>query len=202
MIDVEINRKDAARVENILRSMPGGAKKAYAAAARRALSYTKTQAFKEVKKVYAVKSGDLRSNTATRVQNPSAGQLTGFIHFSGVKIPLYQFNVKPSYPSGQKVRAGLMKGSWTLFEDAFIAQMNSGHIGIFERTGEQGIEARVRKYGKNKHTEKVEQIMGLSGAQMVGNEEIIEKLSKDTQEKLLERLDHEIERILNGYGGR
>ena len=81
----------------------------------------------------------------------------------------------------------MLKGSWTVFEDAFIAQMNSGHIGIFEREG----SARLP----------ISQFMGLSGAQMVGNDEIIEKMTQSAQEKVNERVEHEINRILNGYGG-
>ena len=74
-----------------------------------------------------------------------------------------------------------------MFEDAFIAQMNSGHIGIFEREG----SARLP----------ISQFMGLSGAQMVGNDEIVEKVTQSAQEKVSERVKHEIDRILNGYGG-
>ena len=67
-----------------------------------------------------------------------------------------------------------MKGSWTEFEHAFIAQMNSGHIGIFERTTSKRLP--------------IEEIMGLSGAQMVQNEVIIDQLSEEAQEKVNERV--------------
>ena len=36
---------------------------------------------------------------------------------------------------------------------------------------------------------------------MIENEVIIDQLIKEAQEKVDERLNHEIERILNGYGG-
>ena len=36
---------------------------------------------------------------------------------------------------------------------------------------------------------------------MVKNEVIMEKLTQEAQEKVDERLKHEIDRILNGHGG-
>ena len=45
------------------------------------------------------------------------------------------------------------------------------------------------------------QIMGLSGAQMIQNAEVTDRLSEDAQKKFEQRVEHEIDRILNGYGG-
>lgn len=42
--------------------------------------------------------------------------------------------------------------------------------------------------------------MGLAAAQMVKNEKIVSAVEKDAQELVSKRLEHEIERILNGYG--
>ncbi len=200
---IEISVEDMKKAQKLLAGIPKGAERAFSNAINRGLSHTRTQAFKEAKSVYAVKQSQLNGATVTRMQKASAGSLTGYIEFSGVKIPLYQFNVSHS-GSGKKVRAGLKKGSWTAFDHAFVAQMKSGHIGIFERTGKQGIEDRLNRQKvkkPNRHTEKISEIMGLSGAQMVGNEEIVEKLTKAAQEKVNERVEHEINRILNGYGG-
>ena len=47
----------------------------------------------------------------------------------------------------------------------------------------------------------IEEKMGLSAAQMVGNEDIIDGLEKEAQELVNERIIHEMNRILNGYGG-
>jgi len=183
---IEISVEEMQKAQKLLAGIPKGTERAFSSAINRGLSYAKTQALREVRQVYAVKQSQFNNATVTRVQNASAGRLTGYIAFSGVKIPLYQFNVSHS-SGGKKVRAGLKKGSWTAFEHAFVAQMQNGHIGIFERVGNERIP--------------IEEIMGLSGAQMVGNGEIVEKLTKAVQEKVNERVEHEINRILNGYGG-
>ncbi len=185
---IEISEETIDRVEQILAGVPRGAQRAVTNAINRALSSTKTQAFRKARQVYAVKQGDLSGATVTRVQRASTGGVAGYISFSGVKLPLYKFNVSPDVPLKSKyVKAGLKKGSWTLFQDAFIAQMDSGHIGMFERETSKRLP--------------ITQIMGLSGAQMIGNREIIEDLSREAQKKVNERLEHEIDRLLNGYGG-
>ena len=183
---IEISVEEMKRAQQLFAGIPKGTERAFSNAINRAVSHTKTQAFKEIKRVYAVKQGQLNGATVTRVQKASTGSLTGFVVFSGVKIPLYQFNVSHN-SSGKNIRAGLKKGSWTAFEHAFVAQMKSGHIGIFERVATKRLP--------------IEEIMGLSGAQMVGNGEIVEELTKEAEKKVNERVEHEINRILNGYGG-
>lgn len=82
--------------------------------------------------------------------------------------------------------------------------MSTGHIGVFERTGTfDSDNARLKKYGKqNKHTESIEQKMGLAMGQMIGNQKVIEELEKEAQKMVDERIVHEIDRLLNSYGVR
>ena len=185
---IEITSETIERTQALLAGIPKGAERAFSAAINRGLSHTKTQAFKQVKKVYAVKQSALNEATKTRAQKASTGNLAGYISFSGVKIPLYKFQVTPKEPgTKKKVRAGVMKGGGETFDSAFIAKMKSGHIGIFERITSKRFP--------------IEEKMGLSAAQMVKNEVIMEKLTQEAQEKVDERLKHEIDRILNGHGG-
>lgn len=185
---IEITSETIERTQTLLAGIPKGAERAFSAAINRGLSHTKTQAFKQVKKVYAVKQSALNEATTTKVQKASTGNLAGYVSFSGVKIPLYKFQVTPKEPrKGQKVRAAVMKGGGATFDSAFIAKMRSGHIGVFERVTSRRLP--------------IEEKMGLSAAQMVKNEVIMDQLTKEAQEKVDERLKHEIDRILNGYGG-
>ena len=75
------------------------------------------------------------------------------------------------------------------FENAFIAKMRSGHIGIFERTGD-----KMASGGDAIH-----ELMGQSVPQMVGNDQIREELTRSAWEKFEERLDHEVDALLNGW---
>lgn len=200
---IEITSDAIERVGTLLADVPKGAERVFANAMNRGLGRVKTQATKRVKEVYTVQSKALQEATKIRVNKASTGNLTGYVSFSGVKIPLYKFKVTPTKPgTGKQVRAAVEKGGGgTPFEDAFIALMENGHTGVFERTGEQGIKSRLAKYKQNSHTEKISEIYGLSAAQMIKNENIIDGLEKEAQELVNERIIHEMNRILNGYGG-
>ncbi len=170
---IEITSDAIERVGTLLADVPKGAERVFASAMNRGISRVKTQAIKQVKTVYAVNGAALTK--ATRIN---------------ITIPLYKFKVTPTKPgTGKQVRAAVKKGgSGTPFEDAFVAEMKSnGHTGVFERTGRKRFP--------------IEEKMGLSAAQMVGNEDIIDGLEKEAQELVNERIIHEMNRILNGYGG-
>ena len=185
---IEITAEAVERVGAILAGVPNGAERALSNAINRGISRVKTGAIRRVKEIYTVQSGAFNEATKIRVNKASTGNLVGFVSFAGYKIPLYKFKVTPTAPGVKKqVRAAVMKGGGTPFEDAFIAQMRSGHIGVFER------ETRKRF--------PIEKKMGLSAAQMVGNEKVIETLEEEAQQLVNQRLEHEINRLLSGYGG-
>lgn len=185
---IEITSETIERVETLLSGIPKGAERAFSNSINRGLSRVKTTAMKRVKEVYAVQSSALTAATTTRISKASTGNLAGYVSFSGFKIPLYKFSVAPKKSgTGKQVTASVMKNGGTTFEDAFVAKMKSGHVGVFERNGRKRLP--------------VKEIMGLSASQMVGNAAVIEELEKEAQKVVDERLSHEIDRILNGYGG-
>lgn len=184
---IEISTEAIERVERILAGVPKGAERALSNAINRGLPRVKTGATKRVKEVYTVQSSAFTALANTQVSKASTSNLAGVVAFSGCKIPLYKFQVTPKVPGvGRKVRAVVKKGGDTRFEEAFIANLKYG-TGVF-----------VRETSKRFP---VDEMMGLSAAQMVGNERIVQELQEEAQEVINERLEHEIERILNGYGG-
>ncbi len=185
---IEITSDAIERANTLLAGIPKGAERVFSLSLNRGLTRVKTQALKQVKTTYTANSAALNAETKIKVNKASVGNLAGYVAFSGVKLPLYQFKVTPTKAgTGKQVRAAVKKGgSGTPFEDAFVAEMKNG-IGVFERTGRKRFP--------------VEQKMGLSPAQMVGSEEIIDKLEEEAQELVNERIIHEMNRILNGYGG-
>lgn len=185
---IEISAEQVERVEQILSGIPKGTERAMSNAINRGLSRTKTTARKRIKQVYAVKDGDISAASNITINKASTGNLAGFVSFNGYKIPLYKFSVKPKAPgTRQTVFAMVKRGEGGTLEDAFTAVMKSGHIGIFER------EEKTRL--------PIEEKMGLAPAQMVGNRQVMEGLEEEVQQVVNERLEHEIDRLLNGYGG-
>lgn len=189
-INITIDSATMERAAALLAEVPNGAERAAANAINRGLSKVKTTAFKGVKEVYTVQPAVLNSATKTQVQKASSGDLVGYVRFSGVKIPLYKFKVTPKRPgTGKVVKAAMEKGGGAVYQSAFIAAMNksSGHTGVFKREGK-------KRYP-------ISEYMGLSAAQMVGRDKIAEEVQKEAQELTNARMEHEIERILNKYGG-
>lgn len=187
---IKIKNEQIERVSQILSGIPNGAEKALFSAIRRGNSTVKTQVIQETTSVYAISKQNLRADTTirSRVKKDSEG-IVGEITFSGYKIPLYRFNVFPTHPTqGASVSAAVLRdSSRTPFVHAFIAKMESGHTGIFERRGTARFPIKER--------------MGLSTAQMAANRVVLEKVEEKAQEVVDRRIEHEITRILNGYGG-
>ena len=184
---IEIEAERMEQVRALLAGVPKGAERAFSNAINRGLSRIKSQAWKQVKQVYTVQSSALNATSATQLQKASTGNLAGYIRFSGVKIPLYKFKVSPKQPgSGQRVKASVKKGGGAVFDSAFVAAVKSG-MGVLERDGKPRLP--------------ISEIMGLSAAQMVGEQTVSTELQEEAQRTVNERLDHEIDRLLNGYGG-
>jgi hypothetical protein len=185
---IEISDETIERVEQLLAGVSKGAERALSNAMNRGLSRIKTVSSKKVREVYTVQSSAINESNNTRIQKASTGSLVGYIHFSGYKIPLYKFKVTPKEPgTRKKVVAAVKKGGGTPFEHAFIAQMGTDHIGVFER--------------KTNKRFPIEEKMGLAMAQMVGNQNIVAEIEKEAQKTVDKRIEHEIDRLLNGYGG-
>ena len=199
-IGVQIDAETMERVEAMLAQVPKGAERAFSNAINRGLSKVKTGAFREVKRVYTVQSSALSSATSTNVKKASTGDLAGHVHFAGYEIPLYKFNVTPKKPgTGKQVSATMKRGGGAVYDDAFIAEMKSGHIGVFRRDTTKKRTERQVQSGMLKYP--IVEYGGLSAAHMVGETAVAEKLQEEAQKTVDERVMHEVERLLNGYGG-
>lgn len=193
------------RADKVLSSVPDGVKKAINSAMPRAVTELRKKSSERIRERYAISDKNIRSEETVKVSYQTGNGVIASVRFSGRKIPLYRFDgsrpKSPIYDKNDLVRGYTSKGwrmlpkgrpayghvligtSPALFEHAFTATMSNGHTGIFSRDG-TGIE----------------EIMGASVAQMVGNDEVAEKLVKDASDKFEERIEHEITRILNGWG--
>lgn len=193
-----------ARAEKILAGIPGGVQKAAQSAMTRTVTNLRTKVGERVRERYAISNANLRLGDNMKVRYTMGQGVSAIILFNGSKIPLYRYEgASPKSPAYLNERVpALVNGNWRMvrpgvnahghqltgtgsiaFPHAFVARMASGHTGIFERDGDG-----------------ISEIMGSSLPQMVGNEEVIEKLSEDASKKFEERMDHEISRILNGWG--
>ena len=213
-VNLDDSVRDAmARAERMLAGVPGGLEKAMRAAMSRTVQRVRTDASRRVRERYAISAGNLRTEQNVRVRyRYSGGGAEAQMLFSGAKIPTYRFDGSgPKTPARRSdFRPAMLGDHWALvhpgaaaywhllrgtsptrYERAFTATFRSGHTGLFERTGGVTAEGRAE----------IREIMGLSIPQMIGNEEVLGNLSPDASETFDERMDHEILRVLNGWGG-
>lgn len=192
-VQTQISAPDLERAQKLLAGIPGGAESAVRNAVSRAASHLRTVSSKTVRERYALPASAVRQNETVSVRYSFQNGAQAVISFAGHKLPLFRYHgTSPQSPGVREtVQAHqLTSTAPARFQHAFIARMRSGHISIFERTG--------GKTSANK--DEISQIMGSSVPQMLGSQEVQAKLSAQTAAKLKERLDHEILRLLNGWG--
>ena len=215
------------RAKALLAGIPGGVEKAVKSAVRSAERTLRSGSKKAIREKYDISGAGLRldadesrqgraqdeSNISVRYSYQNGVQAT--VTFSGHKIPLYRFGGSPKTPDVHRDRTvqAIVKGEsvWVhpsvqasghqfrntapspltkYGNDAFVQRMpGSGHIGIFARTGGMTSE----------DSEAIEELMGPSVAQMVGNQEVAEKLTGEAYKNFESELDKAVYRILTGW---
>lgn len=215
------------RAKALLAGIHGGVEKAAKSAVRSAERTLRSGSKKAILEKYDISGAGLRleadgsrqgraqkeSNISVRYSYQNGVQAT--ITFSGHKLPLYRFGGSPKTPEVHRNRTvqAIVKGErvWVhpsvqasghqfgstgpspltkYGNDAFVQRMpKSGHIGIFVRTGGQTAE----------DSEAIEELMGPSVAQMVGNLEVAEKLAGEAYQSFESELDKAVYRILTGW---
>lgn len=184
---IEISCEQLELVERLLAGVPNGVPRALASALNRGASRGKTSAIRRVKGVYTVQPSALTANSRITLKSASAGSLEATVTFGGSKIPLNKFQVSPKSPGGRyTVIAAGKRGGGAVLPHAFIANLsNTG--GVYERIAKPRFP--------------VEEKMGLSTGQMVGSQEVSSGLEDEVSEVVNQRIEHEVARLLAGYGG-
>ena len=200
------------RAKALLAGIQGGVDKAMKASMSRTVDKLRRESNQAIREKYDITDAGIRSEKNVRVRYSYQNGVQATVTFSGRKIPLYRFGgAYPKVPT-QDIAAGkkpvMVKGAWTMqyqgvaarghqfqdtgptqFMDAFVAQMKSGHIGIFERTGGSTSEG----------SDAIREIMGSSVAQMVGNQQVAQGLTERAYETFETELDKAVYRILTGW---
>ncbi len=175
------------RINKLLAGIPGGAIKAASSALKRAGDAAKTQAGRFAAAEYTINKGDFMRNTTikTKTSATTASVASMSISYAGNVLPLLTFNT--SYARDGSVRTQVKRnGGAQLLEHVFVAKI-SGHTGAYERIGRSRFP--------------LEQKFGPSTGHMMRNEDVIEKMDETVRETFERRAEHEILRVINGWGG-
>ena len=212
-IQIETSGRQALdKATRLLAGIDGGIGRAVRSAMPRTVSHLRTSSAKAIREKYAISAANLKAAETVHAKYTYQDGVQALVTFSGHKIPLYRYDgaapAQPAYDAGAWVSA-IVAGKWRKvhpsltasghqlkstsprqLQDAFVARMKSGHVGIFQRTG--GSTANG--------SDTIEELMGSSVPQMLGDSQVAEALTQQAMEHLEQRLEQEVLRILNGWG--
>lgn len=200
------------RAIRLLAGVEGGMEKALRSATDKAVKRLQKSNVKAVRERYAISAANIRDNENVRVSYSYNGGVQASVRFGGERIPLFRFDgASPHQPTKDTSgRDPVMNGEdhWrlmypsvaasghvlkstlpTTFEQAFVARMKTGHVGIFERTG--GMTSNDK--------DEIEELFGPSVPQMLGSEDVEKTLATEAMASFEKDLDHSILAILSGY---
>ncbi len=201
------------RAAALLQGIPDGLEKAMDAAMNKAVRQVRRDSADAIRERYDISRPALRTEQNVRVHYSHLNGIQATITFAGKKIPLYRFGGAYPVRPTKDLAAGKMpvksRGAWTMqypgvaarghqlnstapaqFQDAFVARMESGHVGIFERTGGE----------TEKGSDAIQELMGSSIPQMLGHEQVAKKITDEAYETFESELDKAVLRILQGQG--
>lgn len=191
---MEVTSEQMERVSEKLRGLPEyKMTAALTNAANRGLSSASGVAWTAVHSMYTVKKAAFYKNLKKTVVWATESSLAASVNFNGYVIPLIQFRAKQGARSHRKemarwidteVLAGVPKN----LKHAYITDLGKYGENVFERLSSRRNDSQT--------------LYGPSAAHMVYNAEVLKEMDEAAKATFDKRLDHEIDRILRGLGGK
>ncbi|MCE4048027.1 phage tail protein [Bacillus sp. Au-Bac7] len=181
-LTVDIDRTLLSNVQNRLGPFPNKAPDVITRALNRAMTNVAASISREVRQEYNIKASDVK-NTLSKTR-ASKSRLSAIVTSRGQVIPIDRFKVSPKtvQPRRKKpIKMAVKKGSGLVaVKGPFVVNING--IKVFRREGEKRLP--------------VKRVMGPSVPQMIGNQEVVNKINQSGYETFLSRMDYEINRAL------
>ena len=177
------------RVTKLLAGIPDGVYRAVGSAIKRAAQHGLSVGMKIVSGEYAISQGELKRRTKNinTVVKDGAGSYEVTFGYRGNVIPLIRFDTRIDR-SGRVSTRVLRRNSRQILERAFTARVGT-HTGIFERETDERFP--------------IKELFGPSAVQaFYAREETVDKMDEEIIKTYERRIDHEITRVLNGWGGK
>lgn len=185
---IEITNEQIERVNLLLGGIKNVPNKVLFNVINRGLTTVRSQSGKQIREMYNIKQSDISGYQNMKMKRATGNDLAGEIVFAGTVIPLMKFKVTPTQPKQKTVSVSVLKSEGAKrLESAYVANLGLYGIGVFERM--------------TKKRDSSQQLFGPSTAHMMENENVLEKVEAAAQETINKRIEQEITRILNGYGG-
>ena len=178
------------KMERVLNSFGPRGKVAVVRALNRALAGIKTDTSKEIRKAYpGFKAAEIKKSFDIKRANKTT--LVGMARSRGTRQPLIYFGARPNKPEAKRpaVGASVRITSRKRIKGAFVAKMDSGHIGLFIRSGIMGRNGDLAQ-------EQIQELFTFAVPQAVKwIEENQGTISAGVQKRFVKNLDHEMDRV-------
>lgn len=185
---ITVNADQLARAEVLLRDIPNGVSKVIVSAINKAAQAAKQDAVKKVRERYYVKAKDV--SATIEIEKATLENQAAVVLSTGSPLALSKFRVTPARPPRRRrknpIIVRVVRGEGGPIRGAFVAQMKSGHIGVFRRAGPTRLP--------------IIQLYGPSVPQMLGHPSVTEFVEERARELLEEKLEDEITRMLGRVG--
>ena len=184
---IEIDAGDLERMRDILAHLPGAADKAAKTAVRKSIRGARQDASKKARERYTIKPAYI-----TRTMKVSYAGASAMLTSRGPVNDLSYFITRPKSvprhrpPAGQYLYSQVVKGQGGTIAHAFLARMQSGHVGVMRRTdGNASLP--------------IEKLSGPSTPQMLESPTVREYIEARVRERLAANIEHEVNAFLMGY---
>lgn len=184
MIPIPTVRVDENMLNDVrgrLGDMSDKAPQAISSALNRAVTTVASTISKEVRKEYIIKAADIKETLEKGKANKT--NLSAIVKSRGNLIPLDRFKVSPRKVSPKRktpIKIAVKKDAAKPLKGAFVGDIHG--IKVFKRSSRKRLP--------------IDRLFGPSIPQMIGNEDVREKINTEGREMFERRLDHEINRIL------
>ncbi len=174
-ITFELDRAQLDRIQSTLGNLQSKMPRILSRTANKTATSARVSLVKKMQSTYTEKSGKAKRNM--EIEKASNGRPTAAIKLTGKPQPSIYFHYSSGGKGGAKLQVRFDRPFEAVISEregrkAFIAQMQSGHKGIFQRVAGEYMEKSPRLSKPNvkpntEHTEQIKQLFSPSSVKMV-----------------------------------
>lgn len=180
---INITSRDIKKVQKRLKGNSSKAQMAIYRALNRTATNLKTNASKKAREIYRVKAKDINQTFSIQKANKSSLAALVVSKSKSMGLEKFKINAKDPQKRPKAFKAAVKKSSGAKeIVRAFVANING--IKVFHRVGQKRLP--------------IQRLYGPPVPQMVNNREVRDFVEKQAVETYNKRLDHEINRIMEG----
>ena len=206
LISIDINPAQIREVEATFAGIENAAKKVLTRAINKTLTGARTDMVNEAAVVLNMTKTEIRA--AVMTNRASWNKITGKVWRTGSPIPLSKFRGTRQTQKGVSVKIK-NDGARTILKHAFIATMNSGHVGVFWRVADE-VGAATRKWsaeqikwfgtlpryykktGMGRYRLQINELTGPRVEDILSDMNVFKKIEDSANARLQKNLDAEI----------